>query len=86
MIGIEKNSGFNGEFLDYFKTYIIGLATIFTEAIRRLPHSVIFLDEFGKYHPNGSNILLQMSEGRILNDGKDRTTVNLKKCCPCYDE
>ena len=87
MIGIGKNSGFYEEFLDYFGSYIIGFVTIFTEVIRRWHHSVVFLNEVEIYHPDGLNILLQISKDRILNDGKDsRTVVHSQKCCPYYDE
>ena len=86
VIGIGKSSGFYEEFLDSFGSYIIGFVTIFTEAIRRLYHSVVFLNELEKHHPDGLNILLQISKDRILNDGKDRTVVILQKCCPCYGE
>jgi len=86
VIGIGKNSGFDEEFLDSFGSYIIDFVTIFTEAIRKLHHSVVFLNELEIYHPDGLNILLQISKDRILNDGKDRTVVHLQKFCPYYDE
>jgi len=57
MIGIGKSSGFYKEFQDYFGSYIIGFVTIFTEAIRRLHHSVVFLNEFRNIATSYLNII-----------------------------
>lgn len=44
-----------------------------TEAVRRDPHSVVFLDELEKAHGDVLNVLLQVMEDGILTDGTGRT-------------
>ena len=44
-----------------------------TEAVRRLPYSVILLDEIEKAHPDVFNILLQVLDDGRLTDGQGRT-------------
>lgn len=48
-----------------------------TEAVRRMPYSVVLLDEIEKAHPDMFNILLQMLDDGRLTDNKGRT-VNFK--------
>ncbi len=43
-----------------------------TEAVRRIPYSVILLDEFEKAHPEVYNVLLQALDDGRLTDGKGR--------------
>ena len=45
----------------------------FTEAVRRMPYSVILLDEIEKAHPDTFNILLQVLDDGRLTDNKGRT-------------
>ena len=44
-----------------------------TEAVRRMPYSVILLDEIEKAHPDTFNILLQVLDDGRLTDNKGRT-------------
>ncbi|MPQ42351.1 ATP-dependent Clp protease ATP-binding subunit [Clostridium tarantellae] len=44
-----------------------------TEKVRRVPYSVILLDEIEKAHPDVFNILLQILEDGRLTDGKGKT-------------
>ena len=44
-----------------------------TEAVRRKPYSVIFLDEVEKAHPDVFNVLLQVLDDGRLTDGQGRT-------------
>jgi len=44
-----------------------------TEAVRRMPYSVILLDEVEKAHPDVFNILLQVLDDGRLTDGQGRT-------------
>ena len=44
-----------------------------TEAVRRRPYSVLWLDEVEKAHPDVFNILLQVLEDGRLTDGQGRT-------------
>ena len=44
-----------------------------TEAVRRKPYSVVFLDEIEKAHPDVFNILLQVLDDGRLTDNKGRT-------------
>ena len=44
-----------------------------TEAVRRRPYSVVFLDEIEKAHPDVFNILLQVLDDGRLTDGQGRT-------------
>ena len=44
-----------------------------TEAIRRLPYSVVLFDEIEKAHPDVFNILLQVLDDGRLTDGQGRT-------------
>jgi len=44
-----------------------------TEQIRRMPHSVLLLDEIEKAHPDVFNILLQVLDDGRLTDGQGRT-------------
>ena len=48
-----------------------------TEAVRRMPYSVVLLDEIEKAHPDTFNILLQVLDDGRLTDNKGRT-VNFK--------
>ena len=48
-----------------------------TEAVRRLPYSVVLLDEIEKAHPDVFNILLQILDDGRLTDNKGRT-ISLK--------
>ncbi len=48
-----------------------------TEAVRRLPYSVILFDEIEKAHPDVFNILLQILDDGRLTDGQGKT-VNFK--------
>ena len=48
-----------------------------TEAVRRMPYSVVLLDEIEKAHPDTFNILLQLLDDGRLTDNKGRT-VNFK--------
>jgi ATP-dependent Clp protease ATP-binding subunit ClpB len=48
-----------------------------TEAMRRMPYSVVLLDEIEKAHPDTFNILLQVLDDGRLTDNKGRT-VNFK--------
>jgi ATP-dependent Clp protease ATP-binding subunit ClpB len=48
-----------------------------TEAVRRMPYSVVLLDEIEKAHPEAFNILLQVLDEGRLTDNKGRT-VNFK--------
>ena len=48
-----------------------------TEAVRRSPYTIIFLDEVDKAHPDVFNILLQVLDDGRLTDGQGRT-VNFK--------
>ena len=48
-----------------------------TEAVRRMPYSVVLLDEIEKAHPEVFNILLQVLDEGRLTDNKGRT-VNFK--------
>ena len=48
-----------------------------TEAVRRMPYSVVLLDEIEKAHPDTVNILLQVLDDGRLTDNKGRT-VNFK--------
>ncbi len=48
-----------------------------TEAVRRMPYSVMLLDEIEKAHPDTFNILLQVLDDGRLTDNKGRT-VNFK--------
>ena len=41
-----------------------------TEAVRRSPHSVVFLDEIEKAHRDVLNLLLQLMEDGVLTNGK----------------
>lgn len=55
---------------------MIGSATSFgylTEAVRKLPFSLILLDEVEKAHPNILNIFLQVIDDGRLTDGQGRT-------------
>lgn len=45
---------------------------IFTEKIRRQPHSVVLFDEIEKAHPQVANVLLQILEEGILTDSHGR--------------
>ena len=44
-----------------------------TEAVRRIPYSVILLDEVEKAHPDVFNVLLQVLDDGRLTDGQGRT-------------
>ena len=46
--------------------------TIWAEAVRRKPYSVILLDEIEKAHPDVFNILLQVLDDGRLTDNKGR--------------
>jgi ATP-dependent Clp protease ATP-binding subunit ClpB len=48
-----------------------------TEAVRRMPYSVLLLDEVEKAHPDVFNVLLQVLDDGRLTDGQGRT-VNFK--------
>lgn len=48
-----------------------------TEAVRRMPYSVVLLDEIEKAHPDTFNVLLQVLDDGRLTDNKGRT-VNFK--------
>lgn len=48
-----------------------------TEAVRRMPYSVVLLDEIEKAHPDTFNVLLQVLDDGHLTDNKGRT-VNFK--------
>jgi ATP-dependent Clp protease ATP-binding subunit ClpB len=48
-----------------------------TEAVRRIPYSIVFLDEIEKAHPDVFNILLQVLDDGRLTDNKGRL-VNFK--------
>jgi ATP-dependent Clp protease ATP-binding subunit ClpB len=44
-----------------------------TEAVRRMPYSVLLLDEVEKAHPDVFNVLLQVLDDGRLTDGQGRT-------------
>src|SRR5690606_2654463 len=44
-----------------------------TEAIRRMPYSIVLFDEIEKAHPEIFNVLLQVLDDGILTDGQGRT-------------
>ena len=44
-----------------------------TEAVRRMPYSIVLLDEIEKAHPDTFNVLLQLLEDGRLTDNKGRT-------------
>ena len=48
-----------------------------TEAVRRMPYSVVLLDEIEKAHPDTFNVLLQVLDDGHLTDNKGRV-VNFK--------
>lgn len=49
-----------------------GEGGVLTEAIRRMPYSVVLLDEVEKAHPDVMNLFYQVFDKGILNDGEGR--------------
>ena len=52
---------------------------ILTEAVRRMPYSVVLLDEIEKAHRDIYNVLLQILDDGVLTDSRGRT-VSFKNC------
>ena len=51
-----------------------GAKGVLTEAVRRLPFTLVLLDEIEKAHPNILNLFLQVMDDGRLTDGEGRTT------------
>ena len=49
-----------------------GEGGVLTEAIRRMPYSVVLLDEVEKAHPDIMNLFYQVFDKGVLNDGEGR--------------
>ncbi|MCO5063380.1 MAG: type VI secretion system ATPase TssH [Rhizobiaceae bacterium] len=49
-----------------------GEGGVLTEAIRRMPYSVVLLDEVEKAHPEVMNLFYQVFDKGVLNDGEGR--------------
>lgn len=79
MVRIDMSEYQHADSVDKMIGHIDGTLGFLTEAVRRMPFSLLLLDEIEKAHPNILNLFLQVLDDGRLTDGQGRT-VDFTNC------